>query len=282
MANHSDFGSQLSLATKATVELLDKRQIDREQHENNQSILERLSKTDFSAQQSDFIRRRHPGTGEWLLKSAEFQDWIERTTKTLFCPGIPGAGKTIMAATVIDELYTRFQEDSSACIVYFYCNFRRHDQPEDLLLGLLKQLAQHLPTIPDMVKDLYNRITNNPRPPSLEEISRVLHNVISMYTKVFIVIDALDELAIPERKTFLSEIFDLEATTDASLFITSRFILDISRMFEKRTCIEIRASDEDVSRYLDGSMSRLPSFVQSNPELEQDIKAAIITAVDGM
>jgi hypothetical protein len=53
--HHSDFGSQLSLATKATVELLDKRQIDREQHENNQSILERLSKTDFAAQQSDFI-----------------------------------------------------------------------------------------------------------------------------------------------------------------------------------------------------------------------------------
>jgi hypothetical protein len=188
-----------------------------------------------------------------------------------------------MAATVVDQLCARFQDDPSTCIAYLYFNFRRQDQPEDLLLELLKQLVQYQPVIPDIVKNLHDHFKNNWRRPSLEDISRALHVVVSMYSKVFIVFDALDELhAIPERKALLSEIFDLQAKTDASLFVTSRYIPEISRMFEKSTHLEIRASDEDVSRYLDGSMSKLPSFVQSNFELRQAVKVEIIKAVDGM
>ncbi|KFZ20148.1 hypothetical protein V501_00284 [Pseudogymnoascus sp. VKM F-4519 (FW-2642)] len=46
--------------------------------------------------------------------------------------------------------------------------------------------------------------------------------------------------------------------------------------------LEIRASDEDVQRYLDGQMLQLPSCVLRSPELQDEIKADIIKAVDGM
>ena len=271
------------MATKATVDLLDKRQRNREHCEEHQAILNWLSTTDFIAQQADFIRKRHPGTGTWLLKSNKFQDWVDRSNRTLFCPGIPGAGKTIMAATVVDELYTKFQTDPSVCIAYFYCNFRRPEQSEDLLLGLLKQLVQDQSSIPDPVKDIHNRYKKSPRRPSVEEISRVLQVVASLSTKVFIVVDALDEIrARSVRTSFLSKIFDLQAKTNVSLFATSRFIPEISQMFENSVTLEIRASDEDVRRYLDGSMSQLPSFVQNFPDLEEGIQTAITKVVDGM
>jgi len=46
--------------------------------------------------------------------------------------------------------------------------------------------------------------------------------------------------------------------------------------------LKIHASVEDVKRYLDGHMSRLPSFVSRNPDLQEELKAEIIKAVDGM
>jgi hypothetical protein len=39
--------------------------------------------------------RKHGGVGQWLLSSNEFQGWLNQNKQTLFCPGIPGAGKTM-------------------------------------------------------------------------------------------------------------------------------------------------------------------------------------------
>ena len=46
--------------------------------------------------------------------------------------------------------------------------------------------------------------------------------------------------------------------------------------------LEIRASEHDVRRYVDGHMSHLPSFVGRSLDLQEEIKAEIVKAVDGM
>jgi hypothetical protein len=52
-------------------------------------------------QHSDISKRRQPGTGQWFLNSSEYRAWLELVEMTIFCPGIPGAGKTILTATVV-------------------------------------------------------------------------------------------------------------------------------------------------------------------------------------
>src|SRR5205085_11562978 len=108
-------------------------------HEEHQAIVDWLISIDYASQHSDFIRRRQEGTGQWLLDSAEFQRWLSQKQQTLFCPGIPGAGKTMTTAIVVDSLSKRFESDGSIGIAYLYCNFRqqRDQKPEDLLAGLL-------------------------------------------------------------------------------------------------------------------------------------------------
>ena len=56
-------------------------------------ILTWLSPVDYGPQQSDHFSRRQEGTGQWLLDSDPFQQWLEQSKTTLFCQGIPGAGK---------------------------------------------------------------------------------------------------------------------------------------------------------------------------------------------
>ena len=69
---------------------------------------------------------------------------------------------------------------------------------------------------------------------------------------------------------------------EANIFATSRFIPEITEKFEGSISLEIRASDEDVRRYLDGHMSQLPAFVKRSPDLQEEIKTEIIKAVEGM
>jgi hypothetical protein len=203
----------------------------------------------------------------------------------LFCPGIPGAGKTIITAIVIDDLNTRFHNDASTGIAYLYCNFRRRDEQraEDLLASLLKQLAQGLSSLPNSVTDLYNRHkVKGTRPYS--EFSGALQSVAAMYSRVFIVVDALDECQVSDgcRSRFLSEIFSLQAKCGINVFATSRFIPEITEKFNRSTLLEIRASKEDVRKYLDGHIARLPGFVRRSPELQDEIVTEIIRLVDGM
>lgn len=82
----------------------------------------------------------------------------------------------------------------------------------------------------------------------------------------------------------MSTIFNIHARTHANIFATSRFIPDIEKEFKKRGAdwMEIRASDKDVRRYLDGHSSQLRSFILEDPELKEKVKATIVKAADGM
>ncbi|KAH6995460.1 hypothetical protein BKA56DRAFT_509110, partial [Ilyonectria sp. MPI-CAGE-AT-0026] len=274
--------SQATFTTKKGVDRLNRQQDDQERL----TILNWLTPVDYAREQHSFINRRQAGTGQWLLDSLEFQTWLQANKQILFCPGIPGAGKTILTSIVIDELNTRFRNDDTIGIAYVYCNFRRtHEQnAEDLLASLLKQLAQGRPPLPDCVKSLYDKHKVKQTQLSFDEISKTLQSAAFLYSRVFIIVDAIDECQVSDscRSRFLTEIFNLEVKCGANVFVTSRFIPEITEKFKESTILDIRASTEDVRRYVDGHMSHLPSFVTRRSDLKEDVKTEIVKAVDGM
>jgi len=186
---------------------------------------------------------------------------------------------------VVDYLSSKRQIDPGISIAYIYCNFRRKDEQkiDALLASLLKQLAESQPSLPSTVKDLYDRYKTKRTRPSLEEISRALQ-AVTISCRVFIIVDALDECQISDgcRQRFLSSLFDLQTKCGANLFATSRPISSIQKAFERNPMLEIRASEEDVRRYLDCHIFQLPGFVARNLELQEEIKSDIVKAIDGM
>ncbi|KAJ5422843.1 hypothetical protein N7445_010951 [Penicillium cf. griseofulvum] len=271
--------SQTMAATKQTLEHLNQRQESNEQS----SILEWLSAVDYTLQQRDFLDRRQEGTGQWLLASEEYKHWLHTRGATLFCPGIPGAGKTICSAILVEDLTTRFGDTPDVGIAYIYCNFNRQDeqQAQDLLSSLLKQLSQQRTIIPDVVKDLYKRYKTESTRPKFEKLSEALQSVVSTYSNVFIVIDALDECESTCRTRVLGEIMKVHAGARANVFATSR-PTDVHDMFKAGEILEIRAHEDDVRRYLDGNMFRLPGFVNRSPALQEEIMTVISRHVQGM
>lgn len=274
--------AKTSMAIRSGVDESNRRQDNQER----QAILDWITPFDYAAQQHDFIRRREEGTGQWLLDSKVFQTWLNTDKQTLFCPGIPGAGKTIITSIVVEELTTRFQDNKDIGIAYLYCNFRRKGEQkiDDLLMSLLKQLAESQLSLPETVKDLYERHNSKHTRPSLDDISMSLHAVTSLYSRVFILVDALDECQVSDscRPRLLSSLFDIQANSGANILATSRFIPEITERFSNSLHLEILASEQDVGKFLDSHISQLPSCVLRSPKLQDEIKVEIINSVEGM
>ncbi|RVD89722.1 uncharacterized protein DFL_000717 [Arthrobotrys flagrans] len=250
---------------------------------DNLEILDWLTPTDYSNQQIDSLDQRQQGTGEWLLNSTEYQNWLNANKQILFCPGIPGAGKTILTSIVIDDLTTRFS-DSKIGIAYIYCNFRRKDEQniESLLASLLKQLASAQFALPTAVKEMYNDNIKKKTRPSRDDIVRTLESVCREYERVFIIVDALDECQTSNncREIFISKLFQFHSKCGTNIFITSRMLPEITEKFENCGRLEVRARDEDVRKYLDAQISN--SGVKRLMDYREEIKTGITRTVDGM
>ncbi|OAL55039.1 hypothetical protein IQ07DRAFT_531702, partial [Pyrenochaeta sp. DS3sAY3a] len=230
---------------------------------------------------------RHPDTGGWLLNSPEFQGWIQGTHKVLFCPGIPGAGKTVMAASVVDHLQTKYLGQTSVSICYVYCDFHEQkSQTVDVLLAsILEQLVWGLPCLPKVLRKSYMDHGRDRSQPSAAEIVNLFRECCSSMSKVFIVVDALDECD-PVTKVFkqLADRLSVLSTMVAPvrLLATSRFILEIVQYYEGAVSLEVRAQKEDVERYISGRMLGLSTCVQRSDALRESIRSKLVDVVDGM
>ncbi|EAW23743.1 ankyrin repeat domain-containing protein [Aspergillus fischeri NRRL 181] len=260
--------------------------LEHKNNEQDQKCLDWLSPANYAIPQSDYIDRRQPGTGDWLLESPAFQPWIERPQETLFCPGIPGAGKTILASVVVDKLESEFGNDRDVGIAYIFCSFEHRDDqmqnPDSLLASFLRQLGQNLDPIPDSIVALYDKHKVKGTRPSFNETSKALRLVVRRLPRVFIVIDALDECRRLAISRVLDELFNLQAAHNLNLLATSRFIPEMTAKFQGKPTEEIRAAKADVMIYLNANMNKLHAFVSRNRQLQQKIIVEISDAAGGM
>lgn len=279
--------SDLSGGMERAIEYLVEASTQRHSQED-EKVLEWLSSFDYGAEHSDILRRWQHGTGQWLLESAEFNEFVDSNKQALLCRGIPGAGKTIMTATVIDYLNKRFGSDPATGIAYVYFNFKRQSEqtPDAIFLSLMKQLARRQPSLPESVKSLHTAHSRHNTRPQWSDILQAFQEVLGGYSRVFVTIDALDECAASNdcREIILSELISLAQKYDLKLLATSRHVPEISDRFQSALHLEIRASESDVRRYIDNRLSRLAptSVIGRSESLQEEIKTRIVAAVNGM
>ncbi|KAL6171520.1 hypothetical protein ACJQWK_02534 [Exserohilum turcicum] len=248
-------------------------------------ILEWISPTDYPAQQSDIIKRRQEGTGQWFLDAPQVATWLSEPRAILFCPGIPGAGKTMVAAIAIDSLLKSVQSSSHG-VAYVYCNYKAQEEQDTsrMLAAILKQLVQARPSLVEPVERLHEKHAGRGTRPSPDEVFSALRDVLAHYSTIHIVIDALDECRDSDGtwRQFLAKLRDLQAGRDVRLMATSRLIPEIVDWFNEGLKLEVQASEEDVKRFVAGQIYRLPKCIQRDPALQEVVQEKIVEAVDGM
>ncbi|KAL3450534.1 ankyrin repeat-containing domain protein [Aspergillus insuetus] len=261
-------------------------------HDNQalDEFLEWLTPIRYAIHHRANLAKRHRGTGLWFLSSPAYQTWCTGDTQTLFCYGIPGSGKTIITATVVEHLTTDFQDTGSVAIVHLYLSYQSATEQTlgNLLGSLVKQLLRQMQELPDQqVRNMYaDKLKENL--PQVDEHMAALRYLVTMYSKVYIVVDALDECSDDpagvqgrHRSKLLAAIRELQLRGCVNLLATARLIPDIEKMFTDCPSFEIRATDEDLDVYLNDCVAGITS-VTISPELKTDIVRRIKQAVDGM
>ncbi|KAH8822041.1 hypothetical protein F5884DRAFT_894735 [Xylogone sp. PMI_703] len=273
----------ISLDTQDKIDTLVESNNDRE----GQIIADWLTPVDYGLHLSNYINKQQKGTGKWFIESREFNYWLSQRNQTLFCPGEPGAGKTMMASIAIDYLQNKFRSDLSVGIAYVYCYYKPQygQRDTDLLLALLKQLVQAQPSLPTRLESLYADHKYRCTRPSFSEISEVLRSVIAEYSRVFIIVDGVDNEYQNFKRDcmrFLSEIFDLQAKTGLNVLATSPHIPEIEKIFRGSSRIKIHATDDDLRTYVDGMVPQFPEFVSKDMRLQEEIKTEILETSTGI
>ncbi|CAN9187728.1 unnamed protein product [Alternaria alternata] len=247
------------------VDKLHERHDTKEAMAKRQTILDWLTPIDHASQQRDAISRRQAGTGGWLLHSQVYQDWLGTSSCTLFCPGIPGAGKTVSASIINADLWERYGSDNTIGLAHLFCNYRRQDEQtlDALLSGLLRQLVEPRASLPKHVEEFYDSQNGSSGPDRGYGQNSTTGGINLL-------------------QALLSRIQELQNTCGINLLVTSRFIPEIVEKFKTASMIEIQADRDDVRRYLSENMSRLPGFVRNKAELQEEIISKIVEAVRGM
>jgi Cdc6-like AAA superfamily ATPase len=244
-----------------------------------------ICSVDYHVQHQDFINRHQTGTGQWFLQDTKFQGWDRQKDATLFCPGIPGAGKTIMAALVIDHLL-RTQHVANDPVKFIYYNYKRQSEQsaKHMLPSVLRQISDIQPGVPKLVQDFYTFHTTKRTAPSSDEIRKILEAASKDLRGLTIIIDALDECETRARQEFLSAVETLRRQCEVRLLATSRPLPTIQAhpIFLSKPTLEVKASDEDLEKYIRSRASELHSRVMSKPDLLEDLVTSTIRATGGM
>ena len=126
------------------------------------------------------------------LAPRTLSDWRDNKIRSLWLHGIPGAGKTILCSTIIEEV-TTFCATRSDEFAYFYFDFNDAQKQivDNFLRSVILQIFIHRTGIPSDIQSLYDQCRGNQ--PTREALVRTLLSLLKSSTRAYILIDALDE-----------------------------------------------------------------------------------------
>jgi hypothetical protein len=200
---------------------------------------------------------------------------------------MPGAGKSVLASAVVDDIMSRYKDNVQIGIAYLYCDYRNQSEqrPEDLLASLLKQLSHKKSNLPGRVTVFYERPDSRQRQhPSFSEISGAVESILQTYNRAFIIVDGLDECRAQNGwvSKIMAKLSQYQVRFRASVLITSRPVQDLIKKQGQYASINIRATAGDVRKYVSSRLKQLPSQHFREKALVAEIQRAIVESVDGM
>jgi hypothetical protein len=184
---------------------------------------------------------------------------------------------------VLERLYSIFPS-TGVGIAFAFCDYQRSDDEEhiELARNLLRMILERSDAWPVELRPLYESAKRSRSEMSLDEVFALLR--ISMRTRArnFLVIDAIDELHIDSRDVLVPKLLELQKCTGLSMFVTSRDIGQINDLFSGALQTRIKATNEDIEKYISTHMTMLPRIVSKNPDLQDTIKKSVIQAAGEM
>ncbi len=209
-----------------------------------------------------------PKTGDWLLRSQDFQDWAQRKRVDehhgfFWIQGNPGSGKS----TLMKKAHLHIQalsQDPTSVIALFYFNARGSEierSPTGLFRTLLYTLCQHISALRAHVMEIYRRKCELLRPGwewQFHELKELLSSVVTVsilgQRNLILCVDALDECDLIGAKSIIQFFEQLANTavqekTKFNICLSSRYWPQFTIRHCFRTRVELE-NHGDIASYI--------------------------------
>ncbi|OJJ42502.1 hypothetical protein ASPZODRAFT_1313164 [Penicilliopsis zonata CBS 506.65] len=224
--------------------------------EELKKIRDWLQPTPYDLERSEFSRHRASylaGTGQWLLSTTTYQKWHQGDANgLLWIKGIPGSGKSVMAASIIDQLR---KEEVPVLSFFFRQIIDANHQPVAALRDWLCQMLPYSPPLQVRLKDDYLKKSRSVDSLSPSDLWKDLKLALAAFPKAYCVTDALDEMD-QGNDDFLHDLAELGQWRPANVkvLITSRPVIAVEsplRQFRiPHLRLEERLVDIDIAAYV--------------------------------
>ncbi|KAK1142054.1 hypothetical protein N8T08_008260 [Aspergillus melleus] len=250
-----------------------------------QEIKTWLSPTDTTSPASEY--RKHlnshaTGTGEWILETDQYRRWSETdTVGDLWIRGIPGSGKSVVAASMVRRLQRR--GDAPVLFFFFREIIEANRTPQSLARDFCHGLLDHSPILQSMLEKLKSKNRGVQEVP-FGGIWKCLSSALAAMPKVYCVVDALDEME-SGHDHFLQDLLNLGRNSPKSikLILTSRQVPHLEKHLGGSCLLDLRLDrrnvDRDIAIYI---TQRLESEVTLAEEEAGEIKKAICDRGKGL
>lgn len=203
---------------------------------------------------------RHPRTGLWLTRRPEFRTWLKHPDSALWLSGIPGAGKTVLAGSIIEEALKNSSENTATA--FFFCDYKdtRTQTPQNVLSALASQLAIQKEAAYSYLDQYYRELhpcRGLDRLPDINGLQKILKDMVKCFGHIYLVVDGLDECG-NKTDSVIDGILDIVyCSNNISTAFLSRDKYNIrDRLKTGFTSLEIAAQTEDITEYISSEMEK--------------------------
>lgn len=244
-----------------------------------------LQPTDYLAESGEF--RRHllsqaPGTGLWICETEKYRQWHDSADHgSLWIKGVPGAGKSVMAASIIQHL--RMTEDCPVLFFFFRNIVAANFSPRALIQDWLAQLLPYSAKLQFALQPLLE--TSLAETSDNDLIQLFLDGVLCV-PKVYCVGDALDEMT-TDNRSFLDKLNGLATYRPRSLklLMTSRPKQYLQSALRDSSIVHVSLQqqlvDADIISFLNHRFDRAPKS-DNQQKLKQDIINMVARRSEGL
>ncbi|KAK4032460.1 hypothetical protein C8A01DRAFT_20467 [Parachaetomium inaequale] len=225
-------------------------------------------------------------TGQWLTRTDQWKNWIDGApdpkSRFLWLHGIPGAGKTVLAYTIIEQVRARAKADNSQGFAFYYCyHGRNKDEAVPFLTWVICQLCRQSECIPVILTELFRHGCE----PTVEELLDCLEAILTRFRQAYVVVDAVDESN--PRKNMIGVLSDLGSNkrfAKIRLAVTSREYQDVEHAFKPRSVAMSMANTgvkDDIRRCVELTLQD-PQYASWGRELRDVVAHLVPEKADGM
>jgi hypothetical protein len=236
---------------------------------------------------------RHPMTALWLTEGLEFTDWLSTDKARIWCSGIPGAGKSVIAAAIIDECLQRHISSPRTAVCYFFCTYRNPESilPCNILSTLCSQLARQHESAYKILETYHEELHPPDQLPGQIKVARlikILHEMCRIFDRVYLIIDGLDECGNHTKATVdnLLRVSLGAQNKNINMALLSRDELLIRERIEPEFhWIEIEAHTDDIQLFVASEMTRLINEKElrlKDLSLQDEILTKLVQGAKGM